>query len=871
MGYQKVTITHGPLELGRDLAFLEVDRLGRSIWRAVQAKAGSISGSLAAPDGARAVVTQCQAALDSPYTDTSGEVRTIQEVWLVCTHQLTEHAKNSIAGFLRRNEAVTVIDGAQLLDLVQQFMPEMIAQGSAPIQDYLNRLLQFCDSPEDYLAAKLSARFSLSDVFVVPTVSIELLPLECFKASNGLADAAPIASLASIARDYVALLPTKRVPGWDIFVASGALRELREIARALPRVDGLDQEWVSTVSTLVERLNHRFGFKDCSDPYVSHGGSADLKAERLQVWDAFLRTLSLPEIGRLQSIQADVRSRIGATVSDEEAARLANAYLRKQSFYTQLSEAYRGSLSGADNYHTIATALRDELVRSTRGAQSESDAQEIQGNLVTLSETLARVDAFVRRRYEDLWREALGPKESMTLPTAEGMPVLAEMSRLTWFYLAFGAAKDFDILTIPCDPFLLARISPRLLIAGHLGNGKSTLIKRLCSAAAEADKLETSKPIPILIQMASVRGPTDEVLERSLIASAKYRFSSLDRVEKDELSWFVDGLDEAQTTAHRDAVLAWAGSSKAPKRLVLTSRPSVLPPYIPGVTRASIRGFSEDNIAEFVRRFPWRQSADGDTLIQLMRDSPELIELARTPLLLTLLAVLSYVAGPERLPTRRELIYEWIVDLLLGAWDAAKGIRRPSVLPNDVKKRTVQRVSLDLYTRRSRGFQKAEFVAVASRYLPASETQLRIAENLFDELLRDCVLVPLSHEEYGFFHFSVQEYLAAAELAADVNWKRLWSAVEEYFRSGWWEEVIVFYAGLKRDVAPLINELYLHVTGPLDGPRQDLVVLVDRWLKVGDFTRLEDLNPKGSVAQALAVLKVGGSGDYWAKLADLGR
>ena len=35
MGYRQVAITHGSLELGRDLVFAETDRIGRLVWRGV--------------------------------------------------------------------------------------------------------------------------------------------------------------------------------------------------------------------------------------------------------------------------------------------------------------------------------------------------------------------------------------------------------------------------------------------------------------------------------------------------------------------------------------------------------------------------------------------------------------------------------------------------------------------------------------------------------------------------------------------------------------------------------------------------------------------------------------------------------------------
>jgi len=88
----------------------------------------------------------------------------------------------------------------------------------------------------------------------------------------------------------------------------------------------------------------------------------------------------------------------------------------------------------------------------------------------------------------------------------------------------------------------------------------------------------------------------------------------------------------------------------------------------------------------------------------------------------------------------------------------------------------------------------------------------KIADASLEEYLRDSLVIEQPGGQLGFFHFSIHEYLAAASLAGQVALRQLWNAVAEYFRDGWWEEVLVFYAGIKRDVAPLITDLHRHMT-----------------------------------------------------------
>lgn len=96
MGYKRVQITHGSLEFGRDLVFQEVDKLGRNIWRGVQAKVTPLTGNLASDKGLRAVLRQCETALDTEFLTPSGDKVYLNQVWLVTTRSLSETAKNSV-------------------------------------------------------------------------------------------------------------------------------------------------------------------------------------------------------------------------------------------------------------------------------------------------------------------------------------------------------------------------------------------------------------------------------------------------------------------------------------------------------------------------------------------------------------------------------------------------------------------------------------------------------------------------------------------------------------------------------------------------------------------------------------------------------
>jgi hypothetical protein len=79
-------------------------------------------------------------------------------------------------------------------------------------------------------------------------------------------------------------------------------------------------------------------------------------------------------------------------------------------------------------------------------------------------------------------------------------------------------------------------------------------------------------------------------------------------------------------------------------------------------------------------------------------------------------------------------------------------------------------------------------------------------------------------------------------LTSKVSASGIWGAVTEYFSDGWWEEVFIFYASIRRDVGPLISELHR---------------LLTRWLTLRVSRQCSSFDQQGSVATALLQIDPG--------------
>jgi hypothetical protein len=169
---------------------------------------------------------------------------------------------------------------------------------------------------------------------------------------------------------------------------------------------------------------------------------------------------------------------------------------------------------------------------------------------------------------------------------------------------------------------------------------------------------------------------------------------------------------------------------------------------------------------------------------------------------------------------------------------------------------------------RKRSFTKEEFVEATVSTQIIKPFPVDLAVRYFANLERDCVIVPLTKQSYGFFHFSIQEYLAASDLCDDIYPDRVFTALQEFLREeGWWEEVLVFYAGIKRDITGILVELSNKSGLANSGLDPNFQRLLRRMLSAADFTDTKSITPRGTIAAAFAQLNVGGERERWQNLA----
>ncbi len=368
---------------------------------------------------------------------------------------------------------------------------------------------------------------------------------------------------------------------------------------------------------------------------------------------------------------------------------------------------------------------------------------------------------------------------------------------------------------------LLARESHAVLI-GDPGAGKSALVNQLAwqlsanKADAELpDLLQGRIPVRIVLRQVEIPG-------NAKVGSAKWLWQALEADIRDLLEGsaqgrgkkapqvvsalrhrlnenpggmiLLDGLDEVPAAGERrthllQAIRALVEELPASTRFMLTARPYAYtdPGWrLSGFTPLFLTPFDEGQRSQFIHgwyraareRFGLREQdlkLRVPDMVERVENREHLRELARRPLLLTLIATLHASGGS--LPEDRAELYRDSVNLLLYQWRANRCFRncdgQPLSLPEPVLRECLQRLAWSAH-KTQREQRDSTGVANISRSQLLDVFEPLLATLGRDDLLayleqHSGILISRGRDHYAFPHRSFQEYLAMGWLSSRTD------------------------------------------------------------------------------------------------------
>lgn len=392
----------------------------------------------------------------------------------------------------------------------------------------------------------------------------------------------------------------------------------------------------------------------------------------------------------------------------------------------------------------------------------------------------------------------------------------------------------------PADEALSEASLPWVFLVGGPGSGKTTLTRwlmlSLCAPGETPGKL-APELVPVRVELrrfdlqAQKAGGNgydffDYLDAEHREASQDLRSEALKELAAEgRLLWLFDGLDEVTDARARlrCAEMIAGVRSRYGGRGVITSRVvgsegarGVLEDF--GIPTYRLLDFDDARIAEFIEQwhaqaFPSAPGVAGhrrERLERTLRGSTALREVCKTPLLLTMVALLN--RGGE-LPARRHALYARAVEWMAHQWEANKGLPEGEAAQFDYEDKVLflrtlaWRMMAELPGGSGNVVQEEELLATAVRFRKQQygESDIaaeRMARRLLERLRgRHGILTFFGGTAFGFAHRAFLEYLAAEEIAARFR-GRAWSLkdVVKLFRDHWkepeWEEMLIMLCGL---------------------------------------------------------------------------
>jgi len=361
------------------------------------------------------------------------------------------------------------------------------------------------------------------------------------------------------------------------------------------------------------------------------------------------------------------------------------------------------------------------------------------------------------------------------------------------------------------DALDLVRRHERLMILGKPGAGKTTLLKHLVlqCTTGQIDAVpifvglkawaDTGVALmPFLVQQFAICAfPDAQPFIEQILAEGRalVLFDGLDEVNLEE------GARERITCEVRDLADQYQRS-----RCVITCRTAASDYQFERFAYCELADFTEDQIRTFVGRWFQRDGAKHTAFLAEIAkpDHDRLRDLARTPLLLTLLCL----AFDETMtfPPRRAELYEEALDALLKKWDASRSIKRDSVyrmLSLGHKRQMLARIAAETFAKNElfmRQDDLAERIAVYLAKLPRAD----VAEQIDGEtILRSIeaqhgLLVERAQRIYSFSHLTFHEYFTACYTVEHPS-RQMFTSVVVHAHDARWREVLLLTTSMLSD------------------------------------------------------------------------
>jgi len=404
---------------------------------------------------------------------------------------------------------------------------------------------------------------------------------------------------------------------------------------------------------------------------------------------------------------------------------------------------------------------------------------------------------------KDLTEMLLRQREIRIEDLSEGVAI-EDVREARAAYYKSPVAPVLDVLTSP--------INQHLVILGDPGSGKSTLVRYLALAllhptAHSRVALALPDRVPFLLQLrhygllhasGQCKTPREFLAHVSLVETWHLSQEAISEyIDRDGRAVVIfDGLDEIFDPEIREQTcrqIVDFAADRPQVRIIVTSR---IIGYHQRIFAAgtfrhfTLQDLDDDQVVSFLERWcatvyqakPDHGRAHLDRVIRSIQRSTSLRQLARSPMLLTIMAML---ARRRELPQERHKLYEHAAGILVEYWDISRYLNQQQILAQigtDRKMEMLGRIAAAM--QRGRG-------GLAGNYIYQDDLRMEvegclkdwqsdpawrvteIAQAVVDQLRRrNFILSKYGGNVFGFVHRGFLEYFCASHFKEKFERKR---------------------------------------------------------------------------------------------------
>jgi hypothetical protein len=360
----------------------------------------------------------------------------------------------------------------------------------------------------------------------------------------------------------------------------------------------------------------------------------------------------------------------------------------------------------------------------------------------------------------------------------------------------------------------------RMLILGHPGSGKTTLMKWTALQCLKPENKEFfSQFTPVFISLKYLGSDPDNTFRKKNIGNLIVDFFEKENISVDlfignqmkanRLLFLLDGLDEIGDEQIRREVIDWIQRQYIYQNsLIVTSRFSGLDKakglkFREEIPVFEIQNFEMNDVEDFLQI--WYRNVEiavggklnmqkaieegekrFNELIKIMKDDryENIRELAVNPLLLNIIAIVHRTRAI--LPRDRHKLYEECLKVMIELWNLAN--RKIDIsFSSDNSMSHLSKIAVRLMESGRREMDKKEIEAC----LP-STIEGRTQEFFLKEMVLKAGLLYESEGQIGFLHLTFQEYLAARYFA---SYKKQ-NQILNYCDRDYWQETFKLFINI---------------------------------------------------------------------------